>query len=402
MRISPDFEHNRSDWSIVVSLRELVHAHFLHQTMHRTTSDQSILWITRGANGKRLWICGDGIHLGWFSYTADRKDPYFALPVPDIFIDQLFELAQECGDVELFCNETEGTIIGRTTDGRYIATDHPRNVEFTEDDLPYLENPEKSHDAPVVAEVSTSDLGLFAEMILATPVHRTPRDHRLPPFVTVGLEGDTFSWTIDWTELEGPRLSGSVPARVKGALSTTFYPYHVARFLKFFDNPTDTKIFIDGPDAEFAYFAGDDWGMRVTLDRQHRAIWTPKLAAVLLESDVTFEEAPPRQIPSCLKFRIEGAECFASVHPSEDFPGETVRLTHIAARGVHETGTVLAVINRLNQQLLGATVELREGEVRVVVETDASNILDFHPHLRVFKAAVQSVSSNIEFLPLFA
>lgn len=402
MSITPDFERNRSAWSIVVSLRELVHAHFLHQTMHRNTHQHSIVWITRGANGKRLWISGDGIQLGWFSYSANSTDPYFALPVPDFFIDQLFELAQEHGEIEVYCDETEGTIIGRTSNGRYVATDHPRGVEFTEDDLPYLENPERPHNAPVVAEVSTSDLGIFAEMILAPPGHRTPEDHRLPPFVTVGLEGDTFSWTVDWTELGGSRVSGSVPARVKGSISTTFFPYHVARFLKFFDNPTDTKIFIDGPEAEFAYFAGDDWGLRVVLDRQHRAVWTPKLAMVLMESDVTFEEDPPRQIPSCLLFRIDGAECFASVHPSEDFPGETVRLTYVAARGVHETGTVLSVINRLNQELWGATVELREGEVRVVVETDAMNILDFRPYIRVFTAAVRSVSSNIDFLPLFA
>lgn len=397
-----DFHHNRSSWSITVTLRELVHASLMHGAFHRTTSDSSVIWVTRGANGKRLWICGDGIQLGWYSYLAEDSDPHFALPLPDMFVEQLFELSQASGDIEIFCNEQEGTIIGRTQDGRYAAVDHPQRVVFTERDLPYLENPGRSHGSPVVAEVSTGDLCIFAEAMLTGPVHKAPAERRLPPFATISLGNDKFSWTLDWREMDGPRISGAVPATVAGSVTTTLFPYQLAKFLKSFDQPGMAKIVIDGPDSEFAYFVGDDWGTRITLDRRHLATWMSALTTALVGTDVEYDDGPHTRIPDRLVFHVEGARCFASVHQSQDFDRETVRLTHIAARGVPATGEVLAVVNGLNMDLIGATVELRDGEIRVVVETDAGNLKAFSAYIAAFTAAVRKVSASTGYLPLLA
>jgi hypothetical protein len=397
-----DFNHNRSSWSIRITLRELVHASLMQRAFHRTTSDSSVTWVTRGTNGKRLWICSDSIQLGWCSYLAEDSDPHFALPLPDMFVEQLFELSQVSGDVEIFCNEQEGTIIGRTMDGRYAAVDHPQQVVFTERDLPYLENPGRSHGSPVVAEVSTGDLCIFAEAMLTGPIHRVPAERRLPPFVTISIGDGKFSWTLDWREMDGPRISGAVPATVTGSVTTTLFPYQLAKFLKSFDQQGTAKIVVDGPDSEFAYFVGDDWGTRITLDRRHLATWMMELVASLVGTDVEFDDGPHTRIPDRLVFHVEGAQCFASVHESQDFDRETVRLTHIAARGVPATGEVLAVVNGLNMDLVGATVELRDGEIRVVVETDARNIPKLTPYIAVFKVAVRKVSKMTDFLPLFA
>lgn len=402
MSSNQDFEFNRSSWSIRVTLRELVHVSLMHAAFHRTTSDSSVTWVTRGTSGKRLWICSDGIQLGWCSALAEESDPYFALPLPDMFVEQLFELSQVSGDVEIYCNEEEGTIIGRTSDGRYAAVDHPQRVVFTERELPYLEDSDRPHAAPVVAEVSTGDLCLFAEAMLNTPIHKAPGEHRLPPFVTISLGDGMFSWTLDWREMDGPRLSGAVPASVKGSVTTTLFPYQLAKFLKSFDQPGMARIVVDGPNPQFAYFVGEDWGTRITLDRRHLATWMSDLAAALLGNDVEFDDSPHTRIPDKVVFHVDGTRCFASVHQSQDFDRETVRLTHIAARGVQATSELLAVVNALNIELVGATVEVRDGEVRMVVETDAKNLGCFAPYVAAFRVALRKVSGATGLLPLFA
>jgi acylphosphatase len=52
--------------------------------------------------------------------------------------------------------------------------------------------------------------------------------------------------------------------------------------------------------------------------------------------------------------------------------------------------------------LAGVTVELRDGEVRVVLETPAVRISDFERYLTIFAYAVRKVSVKTDFFPLFA
>lgn len=399
--MSPDFEFQRSDWSITVGLRELLHAEMMQQSLNRHGSDTSVTWLTRGADGRRLWICSDEIHLAWVTAVAEAKDPHFALPIPDMFLGQLLDLCQVSGSLEIFCNEVEGTIIARAGDGRYIAIDHPRTPEFTEREMPYLENPDRSHDSPAVAHLTTAELVLFADMVMAVPNHVSVREHGLPPFVTVSLDNNTFAWTIDWRRHGLGRTTGAVPARVTGSVTSTFYPYSVIKMLKSNDHPEDARIFIDGPDSEFAYFVTDNWGIRVTLDREHLAKWMAKLGAALGRFGDHYEEQRHHQIPDRIRFDLNGRVCFGSIHQSEDFDHETVRLTHVVATGVHPIGEVLDRINELNQHLLGVTIEWRDGEVRLVLETLASHLDNFDSHLDLFSAAVTKISSTNDFLPLF-
>jgi hypothetical protein len=159
--MAPDFEYNRSAWSIVVTLRELFQAHLLSSALGRHGSDTSVTWVTRGSNGQRLWISSDSIHLTWSTAKADPNDPYFALPIPDMFINQLLDIGQRklvdeavnSDEIEIYCNGQEDVIVARTADGRYLAVDHPISPRFTERELPYIETPDYLHDAPVVADV---------------------------------------------------------------------------------------------------------------------------------------------------------------------------------------------------------------------------------------------------------
>jgi hypothetical protein len=398
--MTPDFEFNRSSWSITVSLRELLHVELAQRALNRHESDSTVTWITRGTDGRRLWITSDDVQLCWFVAMAEREDPHFALPLPDVFVGQLLDLCQVNGDIEIFCNENEGTIVGRTVDGRYVAIDHPRDVTFTKSNLPYIEHPDSAHDCPVVAEMTTAETSLFADIVQATPNHVSLGEARIPPFVTISLANDMFAWTVDWRRFGYGRQTGAVPAKVTGSVTTTFYPYNLAKFFKVHDHPGEVKVFIDGPDAEYAYFVGDSWGYRITLDREHLARWMPKLRVALIDFIDEDPAMAHRQIPDRLHFSMDGLSCVASIHPSATVGEELVRLTYFAATGVHETREVFDKINQLNSELVGVSVVLRDGEVRVVLEAPADNVENFDGHLMTFGEAIKRVSETESFLPL--
>lgn len=407
--MAPDFEYNRSAWSIVVTLRELFQAHLLSSALGRHGSDTSVTWVTRGSNGQRLWISSDSIHLTWSTAKADPNDPHFALPIPDMFINQLLDIGQRklvdeavnSDEIEIYCNGQEDVIVARTADGRYLAVDHPISPRFTERELPYIETPDYLHDAPVVADISCKDLSFFAEAVSTVPHHVSIREHRLPPFVTISLEDNQFSWTIDWRRQGCGRYSGAAPAVVNGSVTATFYPYNAVQILKYFEDGGDAKIFIDGPQAEFAYFVGSDWGFRIRLDREHLAKWMSDLAGALRSAGYSYAESDEGQIPDRLHFTVDGLTCIASIHPSIDADNDNVRLTYIAAHGIADGTHVYDAINALNDEMAGITVELRDGEVRVVLETPAARISDFERYLTTFAQAVRKVSAKTDFFPLF-
>ena len=398
--MAPDFENNRSSWSITVTLREVLNASVMQESLNRDGSDTSVTWITRGDNGRRLWICSDDVQLAWVSALAAPTDPHFALPIPDMFVAQLLDLCQITGEVELYSNEPEGTIIARTAEGRYLAVDHPKTPRFTPRDLPYLESPAQSHDSPAVAELTTTDLAFFADAVLTVPNHLSLGEPRIPPFVTITLDKNMFAWTVDWRRYGCGRHTGGVPAAVTGSVTVSLYPYNLAKFLKFFDHPADAKIFIDGPEAEFGYFVGDDWGYRIALDQEVLARWIGNLRAALEPYGVEYDVERLQQIPDRVLFEIDGVNCWASLHLSDEDLRETVRLTYIAAHHVDVESDVLDTINNLNNELVGIVVLVRDGEVRVLLETSVQHLTDFEPFLQQFATAVRKVSKLTSFLPL--
>jgi hypothetical protein len=326
-----------------------------------------------------------------------------------MFINQLLDIGQRklvdeavnSDEIEIYCNGQEDVIVARTADGRYLAVDHPISPRFTERELPYIETPDYLHDAPVVADISCKDLSFFAEAVSTVPHHVSIREHRLPPFVTISLEDNQFSWTIDWRRQGCGRYSGAAPAVVNGSVTATFYPYNAVQILKYFEDGGDAKIFIDGPQAEFAYFVGSDWGFRIRLDREHLAKWMSDLAGALRSAGYSYAESDEGQIPDRLHFTVDGLTCIASIHPSIDADNDNVRLTYIAAHGIAHGTHVYDAINALNDELAGITVELRDGEVRVVLETPAARISDLERYLTTFAQAVRKVSAKTDFFPLF-
>ncbi|MFN5600960.1 MAG: hypothetical protein ACK48T_02420, partial [Acidimicrobiaceae bacterium] len=165
----PNFETNKSDWTIRVTIGELIDVMSALSMIGRSGGNgEAHVWLTKVPKGPRLWIIRERIITTWITADAESTDPTFALPIPDRFIPHLIEVASGSGGADLFYNETEGTIIGRGTD-RYISTDHPDNVEFTEKDMPYLGRIHGHHESPAVAEVSVKDLTLFTDTVQDFP-----------------------------------------------------------------------------------------------------------------------------------------------------------------------------------------------------------------------------------------
>jgi hypothetical protein len=125
------------------------------------------------------------------------------------------------------------------------------------------------------------------------------------------------------------------------------------------------------------------------------------LASALRSAGYSYAESDEGQIPDRLHFKVDALTCTASLHPSIDGDNDNIRLTYIAARGIANGAHVYDAINALNDELAGITVELRDGEVRVVLETPATRIGDFERYLTTFAHAVRKVSASTDFFPLF-
>jgi hypothetical protein len=278
----PDFEANSSDWRIRVSVREILEVHLTIGAINQKMRPNRVVWLTKGENGKRLWIMRDRTILSWVTADGESTDPSFALPIPELFLEQLIEFVAASGDgIDLFCNEVEGTIVARSDNGAYLSIDHPKNVEFQKQDLPYLGNPHSDHSAPVTATVAMLDITQFAKFLFKFPSGVEWGPHDLMPFAVMALDKDTLAWTMDWRRQDSYRFTGSVPASTTGAITATFFPYQMAAVLLTKDRDGEARIFIDGENAEYAYFVGDDWGIRILLDAEYLARWNHKVVREL-------------------------------------------------------------------------------------------------------------------------
>ena len=398
--MTPDFETNKSTWSIRATIGELIDVISAVMSINRTGTNESCVWLTKVPNGPRLWIIRERIVTAWVIADGESTDPTFALPLPDRFIHHLIEVASDDGGVDIFCNEVEGTIIGRGVN-RFISTDHPKDIEFTERDMPYLGRIHGHHVEPAVAAVAMSDMQLFSEIALDLPRNVDLEETRILPFVSMSIGGGQLAWTMDWRRHDAGRTTGAIPARTDGTADVTFYPYILARFLKSRDEDDDARIFVDAQDSEYLYIVSDKWGVRVVCDREELARWGGALRTRLTMSEVDVEEHVGERIPDFVPFTLQGQECFASIHVKDDGVTEYVRLTHISTQNTPHSAAVFQEINALNESLYGVRVVLRDGEIRIIAEFSVRAMADFDSHMNVFAAALDRCRNLNVFLPLF-
>ena len=399
--IGPEFESNKSTWSIRATLGELVEVASALMMVSRAGSTDSTVWLTKVPKGPRLWIIRERMITAWLVADSEANDPEFALPIPDGFIDHLVELASSGGGVDIYYNEVDGTIIGRNGD-RFVSTDHSRDAKFTERDMPYLGHVHGHHAQPAMAEVTVGELSLFSDIVLDFPRLTDADQNRLFPFVNMTIGDNQLAWTMDWRRFGGSRTTGSIRAHTQGSSYVTFYPYIVARFLKSRDDDNTARIFVDVENSDYVYIVGDKWGIRVVGDREELARWGGSLRAHLEETDAEVEPAKGERIPDFIDFSVEGHPCYASIHVHEDGVSEFVRLTHIIVDNVPDTPEVMHEINALNVALVGGRVLWRDGEIRVIVEFPAKAMGDFASHMAVFTGAVRRCRDIAVFLPLFS
>lgn len=400
--MTPDFESHKSDWCVRVTVRELLEVHLTVNAINQKTNPGHIVWLTKGENGKRLWIYRDRTILAWVTADGEATDPSFALPIPELFVEELIDFVDAGNGVDIFYNEVDDTIVARSDNGSYIAIDHPKNVKFETQDLPYLGNPQSDHSSPAIATVSMPNLVQFAKFVLKYPSGVNWNEHHLMPFVALAIENDMLAWTMDWRRQKAARMTGAVPASTTGSITATFFPYHVAQAILTKDRDEDAKIFIDGENAEYAYFVGPDWGIRMLLDAEHLARWNHKVVRELKNVGIEVDNWKSRQIPSFMTFTLnESDTCYVSIHELDDMT-VTVRLTAVLSSDVPETLGVYGEINKLNDSLVGARVSMRDDEVRLLVEFPAEGITNMAVHVHTFTKALAKCKDIHAFLPLFA
>ena len=397
----PQFETNRSEWQIRVTLREVLEVLVATQSLNLKPGINQNVWLTKTDNCKRLWIIRDRMMLTWVTADAEPNDPSFVLPIPHIFIELLLELMSEGGGADIFCNEVEGTIIARSDGGRYISIDHPENAKFSPKDLPYLGGSSEQENGLAVAEVAMTDMAQFAGFILANPGGVDWSEVNVYPFASIVLEDNQFAWTVDWRRFGAQRITGSVPAHTQGSIATSFFPYPVANVVRVKDKDSSVKIFVDGKDSEYAYFVGDNWGARMPLYPEHLARWHVRLVRQLKKAGMVVADHDSEQLPPFIEFTMGETNCYASIHAMHD-DTETMRFTYIVANDVPETLSVYSEINRMNEVLVGSRLSLRENEVRLVVEFPAEGVDNVKQHIGTFQKAVEACKGIDTFLPLFA
>jgi hypothetical protein len=107
------------------------------------------------------------------------------------------------------------------------------------------------------------------------------------------------------------------------------------------------------------------------------------------------------RMPDFIPFSIEGIDCYASIHTREDELSEFARLTHVAATNVYVSLKLYEEINALNASLTGASVILRDDEIRVVCDFPLTESMDLTQVVAAFAAAIQQIGKVDEVLPLF-
>lgn len=398
----PDFESNKSPWVIRATMSELIEvSQIIGMVGRRDGNLESHVWLTRVPNGSRLWIIRERILTAWVTADAETSDPTFAFPIPDRMIPHLVELAMGSGGVDIYYNEVDGSIVGRGAD-RYVSVDHPGNVKFTEKDMPYVGHVHGHQSQTAVAEVTVGDLHYFADIAHDIPSGVDWANNSVYAFAEMFIGNNRITWTMDWRQHAGGRTSGSIPARTSSSSHVSFYPYPLARFLRTREESEEAKLILDSEHPEYLFVIGDKWGARVVCDRYENARWCSDLQMRMRLAGIEIEEVKTEQYPDFIRFTINEAECYASIHSAEDQMSEYVRLTHIASNDLPDSSGVLREINALNASLYGTRIVLRDGELRIITEFPATALSDFATHINTFKNALQRCAGITALLPLFS
>lgn len=392
------FERNRTDWSLAVAREEIMRVVTMVQGVAREAKGSSVVWVTKSTPDRRLWIIRDRHTLAWVSADAAPGDPDFALPIPEHFIEEMAWFVGIDREVSLFCDETENIIVCESA-GHYIAIDHPVGMEFRTLDLPYLGDVGGGHDH-AVAQVPMGDVRTFAHSCTNVPTRLEPG---LLPFVAIEIGEGALRWTMDWRRHGLWRVTRSMPAETFGSATATFYPWTACRVLRSMVGEGDVRVYVGGPHADFVYFMGEDWGVRIMNDHEPVARWHSILTTELVDAGCTIAPWPGRRLPTNVVFTTPaGRACTAVVIEGDGGGNETVRFAHVVATGVEPTAGVLAELNALNAALTAVKVTLRDGEVRLTLDFDPSRTDELDPLVAGLDRAIAACQGLGEFMPLFA
>jgi hypothetical protein len=126
------------------------------------------------------------------------------------------------------------------------------------------------------------------------------------------------------------------------------------------------------------------------------------LAIALGEEDADVELSDSERMSDYLPFDIQGHQCFASLHVSPDGLTEFGRLTYVVARNVEPTIAMFEKLNTMNSAIAGASVVMRDDDVRVVCDFPLTDELDLAKTMAAFLKAIEQIGQAYEILPLFS
>lgn len=395
----PNFERNKSGWQIRIAIHEIIRINILLDAFARDTTSQAVVWLVKVSPSRRAWIVRDRAVTSWITADADYEDPQFALPIPEYFFRHLFDIARDDDGIDLYCNEADGTIVASSGD-RYMAVDEPVGLTFGIRDLPYRGDAPRHGTRPAVATVQVSDLHTFSNV-----AHNFPRgsvnEEVRAPFISIAIGDGMFAFTADWRRHGLGRVTGAVPARTTGSITTQFYPYTVARVLRAQDASEEATIFVDGDDAEHLYFAGDDWGIRVLQDDEITGRWYKRVALELSQNEYDVVPHSTDSYPRVMKFSSRSVNCVGRFI-IRDGIHDIFQVSSALQSRVEETIEIFDMVNSINAELVGAQVVLRDGTLTVVaecrLEDEGSPVICANAVLK----GIEKCASNDALLPLFA
>jgi hypothetical protein len=137
-------------------------------------------------------------------------------------------------------------------------------------------------------------------------------------------------------------------------------------------------------------------------DSELNARWYYKLAFALSEQEADVELSDSERMRDFLPFSVVGHQSFASLHVSPDGLVEFGRLTYVVARNVESTIAMFEKLNTLNSAIAGASVVMRDDDVRVVCDFPLTDELDLAKTMAAFVKAIEQIGQAYEILPLFS
>jgi hypothetical protein len=403
----PRFDTHKSSWQIRVATHEIMRVNMMLDAISRDASPQAVVWLVKLSPKRRSWIIRDHSVMSWITADADYGDPVFALPIPDTFFRQLFDIAQDNDfdlaqlndGVDLYCNEVDGTIVA-TNGGRYIAIDEPTGVTFGPRDVPYHDGTHSHATRPTVATVQVSDLHIFANL-----AHNIPRgvtnDDEVAPFISIAVGDGTFAFTADWRRYGLGRVTGAVPARTTGSITTQFYPYAVSRLLRLQDPKEKASLFVDGVDAEYLYFAGDDWGIRILQDDEITGRWYRRVVLHLSQNECNVVPHSTESLPRVMKFSSRGIQCVGQFFV-RDGVHDIFQVSSSQESRVEPTLEVYEMLNSINEELIGSQVIIQDGRLTVVAQCCLNQDGSPSGCVQAVIRGIEKCASIDSFLPLFS